>query len=92
MASVTCDGREAEGGALPLVLIANFGGGYLISPACTIEDGLDDGPLLFQRVALRQVHVNRKGCYVRGISRSSYGSMMSPGFRSWKSESPIPHS
>jgi len=48
---VTGHCREPQLGPLPLVLIPNFSGGNLVAAPCAIEDGLYDGPLLFQRVA-----------------------------------------
>jgi hypothetical protein len=47
------DRCETQLGALPLVLIPNFGGGNLIAAPGAFEDRLDEGPLLFQRVAGR---------------------------------------
>ena len=92
MTGAACHSREPQLGPLPLVLIPNFGRGNLISAAGTFEDRLDEGPLLLEGVAGREMESNVQVPYVRGISRSSYVSMTSPGFRSWKSESPMPHS
>ena len=92
MTSAACYSREPQLGPLPLVLIPNFGRRNLISPSGAFEYRLDEGPLLLQGVAGRKMKCDAEGPYVRGISRSSYVSMTSPGFRSWKSDRPIPHS
>jgi hypothetical protein len=52
---VTGHGREPQLGSLPLVLIPDLGGGNLIAAPGTVEDGPDDGPLLLQRVAGREM-------------------------------------
>jgi hypothetical protein len=63
--------REPQLGPLPFVLIPNFGRRNLVAPPRAFEDGLDDGPLLFQRVAGREMECDVEMPYVRGISRSS---------------------
>ena len=87
-----CYSREPQLGPLPLVLIPNFCCRNLVPPAGAFENRLDEGPLLLQGVAGRKMECDAEVPYVRGISRSSYVSMTSPDFRSWKSDSPIPHS
>lgn len=62
---------EPQLGSLPLVLIPNFGGGNLKAAPGAVEDRLDQGPLLFQRVAGWEVKGDAESPYVRGISRSS---------------------
>jgi hypothetical protein len=79
-------------GSLPLVLIPNFRGGNLIATAGAFENRLDEGPLLLEGVAGGEMESDVEMPYVRGISRSSYVSITSPGLRSWKSDSPMPHS
>jgi len=71
VAGVTGDCGEPQLGPLPLVLIADLGGGNLIPAPSPVEDGLDESPLLFQRVAGREVESDVEVPYVRGISRSS---------------------
>jgi hypothetical protein len=63
--------REPQLGPLPLVLIPNFGCRNLIPTPRPFENGLDNGPLLFQRVAGREMECDVEMPYVRGISRSS---------------------
>ena len=71
MAGAACDRSEPQLGPLPLVLTPNFRGGNLIAPAGTVQNGLDEGPLLLQGVAGRQTKSDVEVPYVRGISRSS---------------------
>jgi len=66
-----CYSREPQLGPLPLVLIPNFRGGNLIAPPGAFEDRLDEGPLLLQGVAGREMESDVEVPYVRGISRSS---------------------
>ena len=66
-----CYDREPQLRSLPLVLVPNFCCSNLISPACAFKDRLDDGPLLLQGVAGREVESDVEMPYVRGISRSS---------------------
>lgn len=71
MTRTACYSREPQLGSLPLVLIPNFGGSNLIPAPGAFEDGLDEGPLLFQRVAGGEMEGDAERAYVRGISRSS---------------------
>ena len=71
MARGAGNSREPQLGPLPLVLIPNLGSGNLKTTAGSVEDGLDDGPLLFQRVAGGETQRDVEVPYVRGISRSS---------------------
>ena len=71
MTGTACYSREPQLGSLPLVLIPNFGGRNLVPAAGAFEDGLDEGPLLLQGVAGREVESDVEMPYVRGISRSS---------------------
>jgi hypothetical protein len=66
-----CHGREPQVGSLPLVLIPDFSRGNLIPTAGAFQDGLDEGPLLLQGVAGREMESDVEMPYVRGISRSS---------------------
>src|SRR5205085_6994912 len=77
---------------LPPVLVGHLRRGHGVPLAGTLEDRLDDGPFGLERAAVGQVEVDLQNAYVRGISRSSNVSMMSPSFRSWKSDRPMPHS
>jgi hypothetical protein len=63
--------REPELGSLPLVLVGDLGSRHLIATPGAFEDGLDDGPLVLQGVAGREVELDVQMPYVRGISRSS---------------------
>ena len=63
--------REAQLGSLPFFLIPNFRRRNLISPAGAFENGLDEGPLLFEGMAGGQEQSYLQVPYVRGISRSS---------------------
>ena len=71
MTGTARDNREPQLGSLPLVLIPNFGGGNLVAAPSTLQDGLDDGPLLLQRMAGGKMKGDMEMPYVRGISRSS---------------------
>ena len=71
MTGTACYSREPQLGPLPLVLIPNFGGGDLVAASGTFEDGLDEGPLLLQGMAGREMESDVEVPYVRGISRSS---------------------
>ena len=71
MTGTARDNREPQLGSLPLVLIPNFGGGNLVAAPGAFEDGLDEGPLLLQGMAGREMECDVEMPYVRGISRSS---------------------
>ena len=76
-----CHGGEPQAGPLPQVLVGNLGRRHRVALAGAFEDGLDDGPLGLERAAVGQVEVDLQDAYVRGISRSSNVSMMSPSLR-----------
>jgi len=71
VSGAACDSREPQLGPLPFVLIPNFSRRNLVPAAGAFEDGLDEGPLLLQGVAGREVESDVEMPYVRGISRSS---------------------
>ena len=71
MTRAACYSREPQLGPLPLVLIPDFGSGNLKTTPGSVEDWLDDGPLLFQGVAGGETQRDVEVPYVRGISRSS---------------------
>ena len=71
MTGAACYSREPQLGSLPFVLIPNFGGRDLIAAPGAFEDRLDEGPLLLQGMAGREMECDVEVPYVRGISRSS---------------------
>lgn len=90
--AVRSDAGEPDHRALPLVLKRHLTGGDAVAATGTVEDRTDGGPLVLEGVAGRQPQIDFECPYVRGISRNSKVSMMSPSRRSWKSDSTIPHS
>src|SRR5579859_6719302 len=86
---------------LPAVLMVDLGSRDAEAAMAALEDRLDDGPLVLERMGVRKVQVERQSggmhgallpSYVRGISRSSKVSMTSPWCRSWLLDRPMPHS
>jgi hypothetical protein len=68
VARILGDGCECQGSTLPEVLVLDLGGRNSEPAPRGVEKVAHDGPLLFQRSALRQVYFDREHRSVHEIS------------------------